>query len=45
MLGRPHRWLLETSRKGAAVDAVSLGKDAGAELLRRAGPGYFESET
>jgi hydroxymethylbilane synthase len=37
--------LLETSRKGAAVDAVSLGKDAGAELLRRAGPGYFESET
>jgi hydroxymethylbilane synthase len=33
--------VLETSRKGAASDAVSLGKDAGDELLRRAGPGYF----
>ena len=37
--------VLETSRKGDARDAVSLGKDAGEELLRRAGPGYFESET
>jgi hydroxymethylbilane synthase len=37
--------LLETSRKGIAVNAVSLGKDAGKELLDRAGPGYFESET
>src|SRR5690606_5047264 len=33
--------LLETTRSGAAADAVALGRDAGAELLRRAGPGFL----
>jgi hydroxymethylbilane synthase len=33
--------LLRTSRQGAASDAEAIGRDAGLELLRRAGPGYF----
>ncbi|GAB4832140.1 hypothetical protein Ancab_006157 [Ancistrocladus abbreviatus] len=36
--------VLETSRKGpyALEDTVSMGKDAGKELLSRAGPGFFD---
>ncbi|XP_008793587.2 porphobilinogen deaminase, chloroplastic-like isoform X1 [Phoenix dactylifera] len=36
--------VLETSRKGAYAleDMVSIGKDAGKELLSRAGPGFFD---
>jgi hydroxymethylbilane synthase len=34
--------LLETARAGRADDARSLGRDAGEELRRRAGPGFFE---
>ena len=30
--------LIETARRGAAADAVAMGRDAGEELLRRAGP-------
>jgi hydroxymethylbilane synthase len=33
--------VLRTSRAGAAVDAASLGRDAGAELKRRAGSDFF----
>ena len=33
--------LLRTSRQGRARDAEALGRDAGEELKRRAGPGYF----
>nr|BAD94270.1 hydroxymethylbilane synthase [Arabidopsis thaliana] len=35
--------VLETSRKGPYVyeDMVKMGKDAGQELLSRAGPGFF----
>jgi hydroxymethylbilane synthase len=33
--------LLETTRRGAAADARGLGTDAGAELRRRGGPGFF----
>ncbi|KAE8692725.1 hypothetical protein F3Y22_tig00110831pilonHSYRG00586 [Hibiscus syriacus] len=35
----------ETSRKGSYIfkDMVSTGKDAGEELLSRAGPGFFDS--
>lgn len=35
--------VLETSRKGlyALDDMVMMGKDAGKELLSRAGPGFF----
>lgn len=35
--------VLETSRKGPYVfeDMVKMGKDAGQELLTRAGPGFF----
>ena len=32
----------ETTREGAAADAEALGADAGAELRRRAGPGFFD---
>ncbi|GAV72259.1 Porphobil_deam domain-containing protein/Porphobil_deamC domain-containing protein [Cephalotus follicularis] len=37
--------VLETSRKGlfALEDMILIGKDAGAELLSRAGPGFFQS--
>lgn len=39
-------WLsvLETSRKGPFVlnDMISMGKDAGKELISRAGPGFFD---
>jgi hydroxymethylbilane synthase len=34
--------LLETARAGRAEDARSIGRDAGEELRRRAGPGFFE---
>jgi hydroxymethylbilane synthase len=34
--------LLETARAGRAEDARSLGRDAGDELRRRAGTGFFE---
>ncbi len=33
--------LIVTERRGAAQDAVKLGSDAGAELKRRGGPGFF----
>jgi len=33
----------ETTRDGAAGDAAALGADAGRELKRRAGPGFFGS--
>lgn len=35
--------VLETSRRGlyAYDDMVSMGKDAGKELISRAGPGFF----
>ncbi len=32
---------LETERRGSAADAATLGRDAGQELRRRAGPDYF----
>lgn len=37
--------VLETTRKGpyAFDDMVIMGKDAGKELLSRAGPGFFDS--
>ncbi|KAI5665688.1 hypothetical protein M9H77_15541 [Catharanthus roseus] len=37
--------VLETSRKGpySFDDMISMGKDAGKELLSRAGPGFFDS--
>lgn len=37
--------VLETSRRGAYAidDMVAMGKDAGKELLSRAGPGFFDS--
>ena len=35
---------LETQREGSAVDAAVMGRDAGEELLGRAGPGFFDSE-
>lgn len=33
---------IETRREGLASDAVALGRDAGEELKRRAGPHFFE---
>lgn len=33
--------LLATERRGAAGDAIALGRDAGEELKRRGGPGFF----
>lgn len=33
--------LLTTARTGAADDAEAMGRDAGEELRRRAGPGFF----
>ncbi|KAL3503726.1 hypothetical protein ACH5RR_038175 [Cinchona calisaya] len=37
--------VLETSRKGSYTleDMISMGKDAGKELLSKAGPGFFDS--
>jgi hypothetical protein len=32
---------METSRSGAAEDAARLGADAGNELKRRGGAGFF----
>jgi hydroxymethylbilane synthase len=32
----------ETARTGPASDAEAMGTDAGEELRRRAGPGFFE---
>jgi hydroxymethylbilane synthase len=37
--------LLETDRAGRTEDARSIGRDAGEELRRRAGPGFFEDTT
>ncbi len=34
--------LLTASRAGATADAEALGRDAGDELKRRAGPGFFD---
>ncbi|MBL6959144.1 MAG: hydroxymethylbilane synthase [Rhodospirillales bacterium] len=33
--------LMETDRRGAAADADALGRDAGEELKKRAGPDFF----
>ncbi len=35
--------LLTTFREGSVADAEAMGRDAGEELKRRAGPGYFAS--
>ena len=35
----------ETERSGPAADAIALGKDAGRELLGRAGPDFFKVGT
>jgi porphobilinogen deaminase len=35
--------LLDTARRGAAVDAARLGHDAGSELRARGGPGFFDA--
>ena len=34
--------IIETTRSGPAADAEALGRDAGEELRKRAGPGFFE---
>ncbi len=34
--------LLEATRTGAVAEAAAMGRDAGEELRRRAGPGFFE---
>ena len=34
--------VLETTRQGPGRDAAALGRDAGAELARAAGPGFFD---
>jgi hydroxymethylbilane synthase len=34
--------VLTTARRGAVSDAEALGRDAGEELRRRAGPGFFD---
>ncbi|MBI2585579.1 MAG: hydroxymethylbilane synthase [Rhodospirillales bacterium] len=34
--------LLQTSRAGSVADAEKIGRDAGLELKRRAGPGFFD---
>jgi hydroxymethylbilane synthase len=34
--------IIEITRNGAAADAEALGRDAGEELRKRAGPGFFE---
>jgi hydroxymethylbilane synthase len=35
--------LIATERRGAAADAEALGRDAGLELKRRGGPGFFST--
>jgi len=35
---------LETQRQGPVADAAAMGRDAGEELLGRAGPGFFAGE-
>ncbi|MFP6707606.1 MAG: hydroxymethylbilane synthase [Alphaproteobacteria bacterium] len=35
---------LEARREGPAGEAVAMGRDAGAELLGRAGPGFFAAD-
>jgi hydroxymethylbilane synthase len=35
--------LIATARRGRAADAVAMGRDAGLELKRRGGPGFFSS--
>ncbi|MEX0694458.1 MAG: hydroxymethylbilane synthase [Rhodospirillales bacterium] len=43
MIARPDgSAVLTAERRGAVGDAVALGKDAGEELRRRAGPGFFD---
>ena len=34
--------VFETARSGLAADAEAMGRDAGEELRRRAGPGFFD---
>ena len=34
--------VFETARSGPAADAEAMGRDAGEELRRRAGPGFFD---
>ena len=34
--------MIATERRGIAADAVALGRDAGQELKRRGGPGFFD---
>jgi hydroxymethylbilane synthase len=36
--------VLETTRRGRRADAAALGEDAGRELKRRAGPGFFAGD-
>ncbi len=36
--------VLETTRRGPAADAEALGRDAGAELKQRAGPGFMVAD-
>ncbi len=33
--------VIETERRGSATDAAAMGRDAGEELKRRGGPGFF----
>ncbi|MDP6343138.1 MAG: hydroxymethylbilane synthase [Alphaproteobacteria bacterium] len=35
--------MLETERSGAVADAAAMGRDAGEELRRRAGPEFFQT--
>ena len=30
-----------TQRRGSSTDGIAMGRDAGAELKRRAGPGFY----
>lgn len=34
---------LDVERRGSMADAVAIGRDAGTELLRRAGPGFLDA--
>ncbi|MEE8393461.1 MAG: hydroxymethylbilane synthase [Rhodospirillales bacterium] len=43
MVARPDgSEVIETARQGPAKDAGAMGRDAGEELKRRAGPGFFD---
>jgi hydroxymethylbilane synthase len=33
--------VIETERRGTVADAAAMGRDAGEELKRRGGPGFF----